>query len=94
MKPQTTGEAVGGWKLSRRALVNNPAKGWSELGNFVSLAEASAKISKEDATVGHDRALFLKVYVDMDLAINDAEVLSRFEYKTETALYIISRKLN
>jgi 16S rRNA G966 N2-methylase RsmD len=61
---------------------------WTELGSFESISHAARRILElEENRLG---ALFFRVYVDPPYGKSDAEVLSRLEYRSEKAFYVLT----
>jgi 16S rRNA G966 N2-methylase RsmD len=73
------------WKLRMRG---EKVREWTELGSFESISHAARRVLElEDNRHG---SLFFRVYVDPPFGKSDAEVLSRLEYQSEKAFYVLS----
>ena len=77
------------WKLSMRG---EEVKEWTELGSFQSIGHAALRVLElEDNRLG---AIFFRVYVDPPFGRSDAEVLSRLEYQSEKAFYLLKQSVH
>lgn len=61
---------------------------WTELGSFESIGQAARRVLElEDNRLG---SFFFRVYVDPPGGKSDAEVLSRLEYQSAKAFYLVT----
>jgi hypothetical protein len=73
------------WKLGMRP--NGPPRQWSELGSFADIEDAAqCVLQHEGASLG---GLFFRVYVDPLMDRPDNEILSRLEYQSDQAFYVL-----
>jgi hypothetical protein len=79
------------WKLRGR---DNKIKQWSEYGDFHNIADAARRILELEGDP--HAALFFRVYVDPSPLTGktaDPEILSRLEYHSEKAFYVLQRRM-
>lgn len=62
---------------------------WVELGSFESLGHAAQRVLELENN--RSGSLFFRAYVDPPRDMSDAEVLSRLEYQSEKAFYLLTR---
>jgi hypothetical protein len=61
---------------------------WTELGTFESISHGAQRVLElEGRRLG---ALFFRLYVDPPYRKSDAEILSRLEYQSEKAFYVLT----
>jgi hypothetical protein len=73
------------WKLSMRP--NRPPRQWSELGTFANIKDAAqCVLHHEGASLS---GLFFRVYADPLMGTPDNEILSRLEYQSDQAFYVL-----
>jgi hypothetical protein len=73
------------WKLSMRG---EKVREWTELGSFESINHAAQRVLElEGRRLG---SLFFRLYVDPPFGKSDTEVLSRLEYQSERAFYVLT----
>jgi hypothetical protein len=75
------------WKLSMRD--NHKARQWAELGSFRSIEDAAQCVLHHEGK--SLSALFFRVYVDPISGNSDSEILSRLEYQSDQAFYLLQR---
>jgi len=79
------------WKLKRRD--DQQGRQWSELGTVDSISAGAARILELEG--GRNGGLFFRVYVDVwDEKGSDAKTLSRLEYQTADAFYLLTREMS
>ena len=77
------------WKLSMRP--NRPPRQWSELGTFANIEDAAqCVLQHEGASLS---ALFFRVYVDPLIGTPDNKILSRLEYQSDQAFYVLQHSV-
>lgn len=68
---------------------NRPPRQWAELGTFANIEDAAqCVLHHEGASLS---ALFFRVYVDPMNDKPDSEILSRLEYQSDQAFYLLQR---